>query len=338
MSGESKAHHERVWTDRAHNSGRRLVNAQKSEVSSVKSEQLRDDARELGALGYAQELFRTMGGFSNFAISFSIISILTGAVTLYEHGLTMGGPAEMAFGWPLVSVFTLAVALSMAELASSLPSSGAMYHWACRLGGTGWGWFTAWFNIIGQLAALAGIDYGCALFVTPLAGLSTAPSTVLLVYAGVLLSHALINHFGIRLVARLNDFSVTVHIVGVIAIVGAVFLFAPKRPVGFFLARITSNEVGWPYWWAFVVGLLQAQWTFTGYDASASVAEETVDPRRRVPWMIVRAVAVSAVVGYVLLIVLMLAIISIPAVLNACDASGHDVPAVIAIRERARGS
>jgi amino acid transporter len=115
----------------------------------VKSDQLRDDVRELGALGYAQELFRTMGGFSNFAISFSIISILTGAVTLYSHGLVMGGPAEMAFGWPLVSLFTLAVAVSMAELASSMPTSGAMYHWACRLGGKGWGWFTAWFNIVG---------------------------------------------------------------------------------------------------------------------------------------------------------------------------------------------
>src|SRR5438093_12802190 len=157
MSGESKAHHERVWTHRGHNSGRRLVRGpdqsnrlRTSEVASLESEQLRDDARELGALGYAQELFRTMGGFSNFAISFSIISILTGAVTLYEHGLTMGGPAEMAFGWPLVSLVTIAVALSMAELASSLPSSGAMYHWACRLGGKGWGWFTAWFNITGQ--------------------------------------------------------------------------------------------------------------------------------------------------------------------------------------------
>src|SRR5215207_4701218 len=128
------------------------------------------DARELRALGYAQELFRTMGGFSNFAISFSIISILTGAVTLYEHGLVMGGPAEMAFGWPLVTLFTLTVALSMAELASSLPTSGTMYHWASRLGGKSWGWFTAWFNIAGQLAALAGIDYGCALFLTPLLG------------------------------------------------------------------------------------------------------------------------------------------------------------------------
>ena len=296
-----------------------------------------DDVRELNALGYAQELFRTMGGFSNFAISFSIISILTGAVTLYSHGLVMGGPAEMAFGWPLVSVFTLAVAVSMAELASSMPTSGAMYHWACRLGGKGWGWFTAWFNIVGQLAALAGIDYGCALFVTPLAGLPTTTGNVLIVYAAILLSHAVINHVGIRLVARLNDLSVAVHVVGVFAIVGAVLVFAPKQPMGFFFSRVTSNTQGWPYWWAFVVGLLQAQWTFTGYDASASVSEETVDPRRRVPWGIVMAVVVSSVVGYLLLIALTLAIKDIPSVLNARDAGGHEVPAVIAILTTALG-
>jgi len=300
-------------------------------------EQAGADARDLRALGYAQELFRTMGGFSNFAISFSIISILTGAVTLYEHGLAMGGPAEMAFGWPLVSVFALTVALSMAELASSLPTSGTMYHWASRLGGKGWGWFTAWFNITGQLSALAAIDYGCALFVTPLLGLPTTTAPLLLVYAAILLSHALINHFGIRLVAWLNDFSVTVHVVGVMLIVGALLVFAPKQPVGFFFARVTSNSEGWPYWWAFIIGLLQAQWTFTGYDASASVAEETVDPRRRVPWGIVMAVVVSSGVGYLLLIALTLAIGDISAVLNARDASGNEIPAVIAILVGALG-
>jgi amino acid transporter len=302
-----------------------------SESHESSRQQAGTDAQELHALGYAQELFRTMGGFSNFAISFSIISILTGAVTLYEHGLVMGGPAEMAFGWPLVSVFALAVALSMAELASSLPTSGTMYHWASRLGGKGWGWFTAWFNIAGQLSALAGIDYGCALFLTPLLGLPTTSLWLFVVYAAILLSHALINHFGIRVVARLNDLSVTVHVVGVIAIVGALVLFAPKQPVGFFFAPITSNTHGWPYWWAFVVGLLQAQWTFTGFDASASVSEETLDPRRRVPWGIVMAVAVSSVVGYLLLIGLTLAIKDIPSVLNAVDARGNHVPAVTAI-------
>jgi amino acid transporter len=146
---------------------------------------------------------------------------------------------------------------------------------------------------------------------------------ILMVYAGMLLSHGVINHFGIRLVARLNDLSVTVHIVGVIGIVGALLLFAPKQPLTFFVVRMTSNTEGWPYWWAFAIGLLQAQWTFTGYDASASVSEETVDPRRRVAWGIVLAVAVSAIVGYVLLIALTLAITDIPSVLSARDARGH---------------
>lgn len=295
------------------------------------------DARELNRLGYAQELFRTMGGFSNFAISFSIISILTGAVTLYGHGLTMGGPAQMSLGWPLVTVCTLAVVLSMAELASALPTSGAMYHWSCALGNRNWGWFTAWFNIVGQIAAIAGIDYGCALFLTPLVGLAATTQNLLLVYALILLSHAAINHFGIRLVAWLNDFSVTVHIIGVIVIVGALLLFAPKQPASFFFARITSNTEGWSYGWAFVIGLLQAMWTFTGYDASASVSEETVDPRRRAPWGMVMAVVVSGIVGYLLLIALTLAIRDIPAVLNATDASGNAVPAVIAILVNALG-
>jgi amino acid transporter len=230
------------------------------------------------------------------------------------------------------------VALSMAELASAVPTSGATYHWACRLGGKGWGWFTAWFNIAGQLAAIAGIDYGAALFVTPLTGLPMTAPSILMVYAGILVSHAVINHFGIRLVARLNDLSVTVHIVGVIAIVGALMFFAPKQPLAFFVQRTTSNPEGWPYWWAFAIGLLQAQWTFTGYDASASVSEETVDPGRRVAWGIVIAVIASAIVGYVLLIALTLAIRDIPSALSARDASGHEVPAVIAILDQALGA
>ena len=297
-----------------------------------------EDARDLGRLGYAQELFRAMGGFSNFALSFSIISILTGAVTLYGHGLRMGGPAQMALGWPLVALFTLAVVCSMAELASALPTSGAMYHWSCRLGGKGWGWFTAWLNLIGQVATLAAIDYGCALFVAPLLGLNATRGNLLIVYAVVLASHASINHFGIRLVARLNDLSVTVHIVGVVVIVGALALFAPKQPVGFFFARITSNTEGWPYAWAFVIGLLQAMWTFTGYDASASVSEETIDPRRRAPWGMVLSVVVSAIVGYVLLAALTLTITDLNFVLNAKDASGAEVPAVMTILTSALGA
>src|SRR5499433_4013636 len=121
-------------------------------------DQSQKDRADLGRFGYAQELFREMGGFSNFAVSFSIISILTGAVTLFGYGFEMGGPLEMTLGWPIATVFTLIIAASMAELCSAYPTSGAMYHWAADLGGPGWGWLVAWFNIIGLVAALAAID------------------------------------------------------------------------------------------------------------------------------------------------------------------------------------
>src|SRR5947209_15332167 len=114
------------------------------------------DAEELRKLGYAQQLLRDMGGFANFALSFSIISILTGAVTLYGYGLKMGGPLEMSLGWPIATVFTLLLAASMAELCSAYPTSGAMYHWTAALGGRAAGWFVASLNIVGLIAALAG--------------------------------------------------------------------------------------------------------------------------------------------------------------------------------------
>src|SRR5256885_7484749 len=125
---------------------------------------LEQDARVLARLGYAQQLFREMGGFSNFAISFSIISVLTGAVLLYGYGLKLAGPVINTLGWPVVSVFTLCVAASMAELASAYPTAGGLYYWSLRLGGRGWGWVTAWLNMLGQVTATAGINIAGAGF------------------------------------------------------------------------------------------------------------------------------------------------------------------------------
>jgi amino acid transporter len=262
------------------------------------------DAAQLRRLGYAQQLLRDMGGFANFAISFSIISILTGAVTLYGHGLKYGGPLEMTLGWPLVSLLTLPVAASLAQLASSYPTAGALYHWAAILGGRGAGFFTAWLNCIGQFAITAGIDYGLAQFVVALLGLP--PERTLPVYAAVLVSHAIMNHLGVRLVARLNDLSAWVHLAGVAVLVVALAAFAPRQPAQFLLTRFTDAPR--PYWLGFLLGLLQAGWTFTGFDASAHVSEETRDPTRNAPWGIFLSVAVSAVAGWVLLLAVTLAI------------------------------
>src|SRR5688500_5448618 len=132
--------------------------------SKSREELIRQDVEDLRKLGYAQQLFREMGGFSTFAISFSIISVLTGAVLLFGYGLKFAGPIVNTVGWPLVSLLTLCVAASMAELASAYPTAGGLYFWAFRLGGRGWAWVTAWLNMIGQVTITAGINIAAAIY------------------------------------------------------------------------------------------------------------------------------------------------------------------------------
>src|SRR5919198_4308519 len=182
---------------------------------------IKQDISDLHRLGYAQQLFREMGGFSNFAISFSIISVLTGAVLLFGYGLKLAGPIVNSVGWPVVSLFTLAVAASMAELASAYPTAGGLYFWAFRLGGRGWGWLTAWLNMIGQVTITAGINVATAIYlIGAVTRITGAPADIaipvfgsptnwyfqLLVMVVIMVPQVLINIFGIRLTARLSDF------------------------------------------------------------------------------------------------------------------------------------
>src|SRR5216117_1262863 len=136
-----------------------------AQPKAYREDLIQRDIRDLHQLGYAQQLFREMGGFSNFAISFSIISILTGAILLYGYGLKFAGPIINSVGWPVVSLFTLCVAASMAELASAYPTAGGLYYWSLRLGGRGWAWITAWLNMIGQVTITAGINVAAATYI-----------------------------------------------------------------------------------------------------------------------------------------------------------------------------
>ena len=173
-----------------------------------------------------------MSGFSNFAVSFTIISILSGCLTLYGFGMNTGGPAVIVWGWPFVGIMTLFVGLAMAEVCSSFPTAGGLYYWAAKIApknGAAWSWFTGWFNFLGQVAVTAGIDFGAALFLTAFRTCcgARAPGTgTILIYAIVLLVHGVLNQFGVRLVALLNNVSVWWHIIGVLIIVG-VLVFAP---------------------------------------------------------------------------------------------------------------
>jgi amino acid transporter len=297
---------------------------------------IKDDVADLHTLGYAQELFRSMGGFSNFAISFSIISILTGAVILYDYGLAWAGTAAVVLGWPLVTIFVLAIAASMAELASAYPTAGGLYYWASKMKNKEWGWWTAWLNLIGQFAIVAGINYAAAGFINATildritGGVFNTTEVIpgilngQLVTMGVILLIQLgLNIAGINLVSLLNQVSVWWHIVIVAAVVVFIFLTGKPDQSGLALGAIQpldqagswNNNLGfvnlqygaattYPLILAFFFSLLQANWTYTGYDASAHVAEETVGARMASAWGVFLSVAVSAVVGYIFLLAL----------------------------------
>jgi amino acid transporter len=271
---------------------------------------LSDDERRLHELGYAQELHRGMSGFSNFAVSFTIICILSGCLTLYGFGMNTGGPAVMVWGWPVVGLFTLTVGLGMAEVCSSFPTAGGLYYWAAktaRSNQAAWAWFTGWFNFLGQVAVTAGIDFGLAQFTLAYLnlqfGLADTRVNTIVIYGIVLLLHALLNVRGVRLVAVLNNVSVWWQVAGVAIVVGALALLPSHHQSVSFVFTHFVNNTGWgSALYVTVLGLLVAQYTFTGFDASAHMTEETINAARSGPRGIVNSILVSLVAGWVLLI------------------------------------
>src|SRR4051794_41414831 len=119
----------------------------------------RRDEERLAELGYKQELTRGWSQFANFAISFSIISVLAGCFTLYGQAWNFGGPIAISIGWPVIALIILTVAFSMSELTSAYPTAGGPYWWAHRLGGPGWSWFTGWVHLGGLLRVVAPVGY-----------------------------------------------------------------------------------------------------------------------------------------------------------------------------------
>jgi amino acid transporter len=286
----------------------------------------KSDTEKLHDLGYAQELRRGMGGFSNFAVSFTIISILSGCLTLFGFGMFVGGPASAAYGWPIVGILVTFVALAMAEVCSSYPTAGGLYYWSAKLApknGPAWAWFTGWFNFLGQVAVTAGIDFGFAAFFSAFLEVAFkvqyTHAEVVIVYSVVLALHGLMNTFGIKLVSRLNDVSVWWHVAGVLIIFAILFIVPDKHTsfsqifsfsktstggqvAGFnngtgFTSGIFGSTI-----YVFIIGMLMAQYTLTGYDASAHMTEETMDAAVAGPKGVYRSVVISVIFGYILLL------------------------------------
>jgi amino acid permease (GABA permease) len=271
-----------------------------------------DEAR-LAELGYNQELHRRLSGFSNFAVSFSIISVLAGCLTSYGIAMTAGGPVAITLGWLLVGGMVTLVGLAMAEVCSTYPTAGGLYWWAAALARKNralWAWIVGWFNFLGEVAVTAAIDYGAATTTSAFLGLTfgfqITPRSVFAVFLVIIVAHGLLNTFGVNLVKVLSDVSAWWHLVGVAIIVGVLVVVPDEHQSLSFVFTETYNATGWggPFAaaYALMIGLLMAQYTFTGFDASAHVSEETHNASTAAPRGIVSSIVVSLVAGWLLLV------------------------------------
>ena len=275
-----------------------------------------EDVKTLHKMGYAQELSRRMHGFSNFAISFSIICILAGGITSFQMGFSAGGGFSIGVGWLVAGAFSMIVALCMAQIASAYPTAGGLYHWSSRLGGRGWGWATAWMNLLGLIFVTAAVTVGAYTLISGLVlkgvfGIDTSAWSITEQIVGMVIlavANGLFNHFGIKVTTKLTDFSGYL-ILTVAAILTLVMLFsAPHLDFSRLFTFVNNSGAAGGgvipqsdnVWLVFGLGLLLPMYTITGFDASAHTSEETMDARKSVPRGMLNSVFWSVTCGYIM--------------------------------------
>ncbi len=275
------------------------------------------DAAELKKMGYEQELHRHMGGFSNFAISFSIICILAGGISAFPLAIGGAGGASIGIGWLVGGIFAAIVALAMAQIASAYPTAGGLYHWGSILGGKGFGWTTAWFNLLGLIFVVASVNFGVYDFfykglAAPILGIDVSGYG----YSHQIFHIALITAIQAVLIYRFPKFTTKItdlsgYLIMIIAAVLTVSLLVYNQtPIDFSRLYTFTNFTGaegsvWPksegMVFPFLLGLLLAVYTVTGFDASAHTSEETRDAAKTVPKGIMTSVIYSVIFGWIMI-------------------------------------
>ncbi len=283
-----------------------------------------EDERQLREMGYNQDLNRSWSAFSNFAISFSIISILAGCFTNFGAGWNNGGPISISWSWPILGFLILLIGFTMSELVSAFPTSGGIYWWASKLGGPRAGFYTGWLNLIGLIAVTAGVSYGCATFID--LTISTwsqsyadgySLTRVFLIFVVVLALASVLNIFSGHLMAIMNNVSVWWHVFGAALIMG-ILLLVPDQHQSFsyvFTERFNNSGFSdgstssFAYWFAIVpFGFLLTQYTITGFDASAHLSEETKAASKAAARGLWQSIAYSVIGGYLLLLCVVFAV------------------------------
>ncbi|MGW6737928.1 amino acid permease [Streptomyces sp. NPDC055013] len=275
-----------------------------------------DDDATLHAMGYPRKLTRRFQAFDNFAISFTIINIISGIFSGIGFGLNAGGPSVLVFGWIGVSVMVLFVGAAMAEVASAYPTSGALYFSAGKLAKRhkgAWSWYTGWLNFVGQVGGTAATGYAAATFTQAFIALqwpSYEPSghRTVLITALIIVLQGLANTYTVHLVAVLNRISVWWLLIGLVVIVSALVVMPDHHQSASFVTHFANNTGFTSALYGGMLGLLVTSWTFTGFDGSFHMSEETVRATVNAPRGITRAIAYSAIAGLLLMLALVYSI------------------------------
>jgi amino acid transporter len=279
-----------------------------------------EDIKVLHGMGYAQELSRSMSKFSNFAISFSIICILSGGINSFAQAISSVGGAGAGIGWIVGCALSGMFALAMAQIASAFPTAGGLYHWGSILGGRFVGWLTAWLNLLGLITVLGAINIGTAYFFAGTFGASfgfTGSDIQVVVFVAVITAiQALFNHLGIKVTTLLTDISGYIIFATTAVLVVACLYYAPAIDISrLWTFTNYSGEAGGNVFpqsdnvgYLFLLCLLLPVYTITGYDASAHTSEETKSAATSVPKGIVNAVIWSSLIGWVMICAITLAI------------------------------
>jgi amino acid transporter len=276
------------------------------------------DEQALQRFGYRQELNRTLGYFSSFALSFSVICITSGLFANYGDGLRAGGPAFI-WTWLIVGAGQFLVAMVFAQLARQIPLSGYAYQWTRELAGKQLAWWAGWMMIVQFITGMAGVAYALASYLVPFFGLANTNRNIVAATVATLLLAALINHFGIRLASLVNDFSVIAEILGTVVIgflLLGIALVHRIHPISYLFSH-PAQPRGMAYLGAFLASSLMSVWTLGGFEAAANVAEETHLPEKRIPVAIILSEVIAVLLGLAVLIGFTLAIPSL-------DKASHD--------------
>ncbi|KAG1450476.1 hypothetical protein G6F56_008339 [Rhizopus delemar] len=270
----------------------------------IETSEYMDDEMLLASMGYKQSLDRQLSMFSNFALSFGCCSVLSGLLPMWGTALLTGGTSVTIWGYLVVAILTLAIGSSLAE--------SGLYFWTAQLSDSDWVpfmcWIVGYFNWLSLSVAICAGDLAMAEFLMSAVSLArpdfeaTAAMTYG-VFIAILFLHGIINVVPVNYTGTINNFSVWWHMMGTLFIIIVGLLLTPNKPSASFALGQVYNDTGFSSTgYAWLIGLLQSQFTLNGYDTAAHVSEETKSAQRGSPMGIVMAIAVSAVSGTVLMI------------------------------------